>query len=150
MAVVALDTGALIALEDALGRPTHIHPLKEHLAAWTRDKVELVAPSPAWCEYWRGRGANHHFIATLKRRVRVVPVDQNAAEVAAEALRAAYTFDDPEPAIHTIDAMVMAVANQHGGALYTADSEDLTRLWDHFPRIKTLLDTDGTVLRSRR
>lgn len=146
MAVV-LDTGAIIALEEAFAR--HAHPLKEHLAAWTRDKVELVAPSPGWCEYWRGRGTNDHFIATLRRRVRVVPVDQRAAEAAADALRTVYASGDDQPVKHVIDAMVMAVADQYGGALYTGDPEDFLRLWDHFPRVKTLLDKEGAVLRRR-
>ena len=146
---VTLDAGALIAFQDCLERKEH--PLKEHVAGWSRDKVPLQTPSIAWAEYWRGRGANQRFIAQLRRRIRVEPVSQQLGEAAADALREWPRRDDRNTVKHLADAIVMAHASAAENVVYTADLEDLDRFWDHFEGVKALVSaTSGEIIRTRQ
>lgn len=144
---VTLDTSALIALVEAFERKDH--PLADHMAAWHRDKVDVFTASPAWCEFWRGRGSNDHYNALLRKRVRVLDVDQKDAEVAADALRDAFGRGDTSAVAHIVDALVMAVADRRHAAVYTADRGDFERLWDRFLGVKSLVTTAGAVVRRR-
>jgi hypothetical protein len=141
---VTLDAGALQAVERCLERKTH--PLREHYAAWSRDGVQLTTPSVAWAEFWRGRGDNEHFVAKLRTRLRVDPVARSLGEDAADALRTRPPNDARNSVQVLIDAMVMA----HANSVYTADVEDLERLWDAFPRVRALVSAvTGETIRKR-
>lgn len=145
---VTLDTGAVIAYQECLERKDH--PLKEHIAGWSRDKVILSTPSVAWAEYWRGRGENEHFIAKLRKRVQVDAVSKQLGEAAAAALRVWSPNDDRNTVKHLIDAIVMAYADTKANTVYTADIEDLGRLWEHFTRVRALVSaTTGQVVLKR-
>lgn len=145
---VTLDTSALIAVQDCLEQKDH--PLKRHIAGWSRDRVVLSTPSVAWAEYWRGRGTNDHFIAQLRKRVRVDAVSRESGEAAAEALRKTYSRGDRESVKHLIDAMVMAQADAAGDSVYTADMDDFDRLWACFSRVRALISvTTGEIVRKR-
>lgn len=145
---MTLDTGAVIAFQECLERKNH--PLREHIAAWSRDRVVISTPSVSRAEYWRGRGKNEHFIAQIRTRVRVEPVPQELGEAAADVLRTWPLGDDRNTVRHLIDAIVMAHADRTASPVYTADIEDLERLWDRFPRVKALVSaTTGEIVRER-
>jgi len=125
---VTLDTGALIAMEKKKPRAMML------LRAAREQRAELFATTPVIAEWWRGRSDRRD---DIKRGVTIAPLPLVAAEAAGMAL--GKIRDAGDRAKLAIDAMVMAFAALHGGAVvYTSDVDDLTRLHEYFPAVRIL------------
>jgi hypothetical protein len=145
---ITLDASALNVYQKSLER--HEHPLRPTIATWTRKNITLSSPSVAWAEYWRGRGANEHYVAKLSSQIRVECVPQRIAELAAEGLRNQSPRSNRNSVEHLIDAIVMAHAHDAYDAVYTTDIDDFVLLWNHFTQVKALVDANtGQIVRKR-
>lgn len=128
MISVTLDTGALIAMEKQKARGMML------LRAAQEQRAELFATTPVIAEWWRGRTDRRE---DIRRALTVVPLPVAAAQAAGMVL--GQIRDRHERVKLAIDAMVMAFAALHGGALvYTSDPADLTRLQRFFPVVRIL------------
>lgn len=128
MIVVTLDTGALIAMErKKLRGMMLLKAAKEH-------RAQLFAITPVVAEWWRGRSEVRD---QIKIAVTLVPFPVSAAEAAGVVLGKMRSAG--ERAKLCVDAMVMAFAATHGGALiYTSDVDDMLRLTHYFPDVRVL------------
>lgn len=144
---MTLDSGALSAFHDALIGETH--PLRSHVRGWTKDNVPLVSPPVVWAEFWRARGGNLHYIAKVRNRVRVEDVTREDAELAVDALHAVFGSEDSDSVKHLVDALLMAQAHRMKNVVYTADVDDLERLFAHFVHVRAILDSTGSIVCER-
>jgi predicted nucleic acid-binding protein len=128
MITITLDTGALIAMEKQKPRGRML------MAAAREGRAELLTITPIVAEWWRGRTDVRE---RVKASVRIVPFPLDAAEASGVALG---KMGEPKGGSRlTVDAMVMAFAATHGGALiYTSDVDDLSRLGGHFADVRIL------------
>jgi predicted nucleic acid-binding protein len=117
---ITFDTGVLIALE------------RRKQVAWDlllsaeRRGIRAVAPQPIVVEWWRGRS---DWRERILGTVRVEPLTDALAKLAGEAIAHV-------KGATAIDAVVMASASlRGGGAVYTSDVRDLSRLQAFFPRV---------------
>jgi predicted nucleic acid-binding protein len=128
MMVATLDTGALVAMERQKPRGMML------LRAAKERRVQLYAITPVVAEWWRGRTDVRD---RIKIAVTLVPFPVDAAEAAGIVL-GGIRGEDARGKL-SVDAMVMAFAATHGGALvYTRDVDDLERIGVHFPAVRVL------------
>lgn len=115
LAAVALDSGALIALESPRGRAL-LRRLVE------QDQVVVVSAA-ALAQVWRDGARQAPLAALLRRaRTRIADLDEPAARACGQLLARTRTTD-------VVDAHVVLSAREHGaGAIVTSDPGDLRRL----------------------
>lgn len=117
------DTGMLIALERRKRRAI------EAFRAIVHRGFLPVVPAIVYVEWWRGR-------TDIREEILAAVVIENMppllCRAAGEALGAVKGSS-------IADAIVMASAALRGGGIvYTADTDDLTRLSRHFPTVRVL------------
>jgi predicted nucleic acid-binding protein len=125
MAGLTLDTGALIALEQAQRRaaPDRVQAIIEAIA--DDDRVVTV-PSPVVAEWWRGQRGP---AARVLDSVEVEPMDRAIAEAAGLVLASLKKVDrKARENLLLVDAVVVIGAAARGDTIYTSDVDDLERL----------------------
>jgi predicted nucleic acid-binding protein len=125
MGGLTLDTGALIALEDAprIGAPERVRAIS--LAIADDDRVVTV-PAPVIGEWWRGQRGP---VARLLDGVEVEPMDREIAEHAGVVLAALKKVDrKARENLLLVDAVVVIGAAARGDTIYTSDVDDLERV----------------------
>lgn len=120
--LVALDTGALIAMERRKSRGVHLLQLARE------GRIRMKAPRPVVAEWWRGHTEVRARVLTA---VDVEPISLEMAMAAGEAMAAL-------PGATTIDAIVMAYAAATTDTVITSDLHDLERLRSFFPTVRVL------------
>lgn len=126
---LTLDTGALIAIEEATVKRVRSR-LYLVLEAALRGRRRVTVPSAVVVEWWREQRGP---AATILRGLTVEPLSHELARIAGAAL--AKCADGPS----AIDAVVVASAAQRGDIVYTSDVDDLERVRDAaFPGVRIL------------
>lgn len=122
---LTFDTGALIGLE------AHRHRMRKVFDTAVNDALVMTVPSVVLVEWWRS-GVGRKKREQILRCMRVEPLDEKLAKVAAEALVRV-------PGATPIDTIVMASAALRGDIVYTSDFGDLDRLREIFPGVRLLV-----------
>jgi predicted nucleic acid-binding protein len=115
MRTVVYDTGALVAAERRDADFLALH--KDLTASRLRPIVPVVILAQAW------RGGPQHSISLTLKGCDIVPDDQRIGRAAGVICASSGTSD-------VVDAIVVATAVRHQGAVVTSDPSDLTRLAD--------------------
>ena len=119
-----LDTSALIAAERGKARAARFVRLAEVGSA------QLVVPLPVIAEWWRGRSAvRERLLAACAISGSITAMKTAGVALAREA--------DVDAKL-TIDATVIATAALLDAVVITADTDDFTRLRQHFPGVVVL------------
>lgn len=125
MGGLTLDTGALIALEDAprIGSSDRVRAIS--LAIADDDRVVTV-PAPVIGEWWRGQRGP---VVRLLDGIEVEPMDREIAERAGLVLAAVKKVDrKARENLLLVDAVVVIGAAARGDTIYTSDVDDLERV----------------------
>ncbi len=122
VASIVLDTGALMALERRSLRMTRV------LRAAKENHLPLLSPAVTLSEWWRARTDVR---ATIETAVEFVSITPALAKLAGEAMGRV-------SGATVVDTLVVALAAQRGGVVYTSDIDDLERLTRHFPGVRIL------------
>ena len=125
MAGLALDTGALIAVERSQRRMLVV------LDKALRDGTVPVIPAQVLAQYWRGGSGRQSRVATLLQSCRVESLVEHRAREAGSLLGLAGASDEA-------DAVVALIAHEQG-AVATSDPDDLRVLL-------TRLGSNATIL----
>lgn len=113
---IILDTGALIAIENKK------RVVVDALRAALKYDYQVIIPDVAYVE-WQV-GAAQGLGKAISRGTEIVGPSKEAATNAARALRTLGLSN-----AHLPDAIVAAIAFEHGGILYTGDRGDMERLF---------------------
>lgn len=122
VASIVLDTGALWALERGSLRMTRV------LRAAKEQHLPLLSPAVTLSEWWCGRTDVRE---TIEAAVEFVTITAALAKLAGEAI-------GKIPGATVVDTVVVALAAQRGGIVYTSDIADLERLTRYFPGVRIL------------
>lgn len=116
---ITFDTGVLIALERRTQAAWNI------LQSAESRRIRAVAPQVILVEWWRGRS---DWRERILGTVRVEPLTDALAKLAGEAIATV-------KGATAVAAIVMASASLRGGAVYTSDVKDLSKLQAFFPNV---------------
>lgn len=106
------------------------------VALATEEERRIYVPEVVIAEWWRGPDKRR---SVILRAVTIDHLTTQQAKAAGEVL-ATLTSADGRASL-TIDALVMASAASRGDIVYTSDRDDLLKLREHFPAVRTILRT---------
>lgn len=136
-----LDTGALIALEDAVtGRGGS--PTARTLLARMRQGLAVTVPTVVVAEWWRGQQGPAARLLTSVKPEATTLVAARAAGVLLSVMQR------PQPAeLLVVDAIVVVSAALRGDDIYTQDPDDIVALRDKYIELHRLARSAVRVYR---